>query len=45
MKFVSPLPLQPTYYKLLGALLQKQKSFPSMNGNGAPESVNFVDVR
>jgi hypothetical protein len=25
-------------------LLQKQNSFPSMDGNGAPESVNFVDV-
>ncbi len=25
-------------------LLQKQKSFPSMDGKGAPKSVNFVDV-
>ncbi len=27
-----------------GTLLQKQNSFPSMDGNGAPKSVNFVDV-
>jgi hypothetical protein len=25
-------------------LLQKQKGFPSMDGNGTPESVNFVEV-
>jgi hypothetical protein len=25
-------------------LLQKQNSFPSLDGNGAPKSVNFVDV-
>jgi hypothetical protein len=25
-------------------LLQEQNSFPSMDGKGAPQSVNFVDV-
>ncbi len=25
-------------------LLQKQNSFPSMDGNGAPQSVDFVDI-
>jgi hypothetical protein len=26
------------------ALLQKKKSFPHKDGNGAPQSVNFVHV-
>ncbi len=31
------------YYRMLRILLQKPNSFPSMDGNGAPQSVNFVD--
>ncbi len=32
------------YMYTVCSLLQKQNSFPSMDGNGAPKSVDFVDV-